>query len=119
VAELLLKDVTHGFTIPLPLECAPQIKGAMIQPLGVVKQWSLNENNERVAKFRLDAGSVFPFDPQRSLGERKSQSSTIPGNGVRLVHAPYTTHSSFSARTVPRARRYSSANMTTAMPTDE
>jgi hypothetical protein len=63
VAELLLKDVTHGFTIPLPLECAPQIKGAMIQPLGVVKQWSLNENNERVAKFRLTQDLSFPLTP--------------------------------------------------------
>ena len=34
VRELLTKDVTHGFTIPFPIECAPQIKGAMIQPLG-------------------------------------------------------------------------------------
>ena len=34
VRKLLTKDVMHGFTIPLPLACAPQIKGAMIQPLG-------------------------------------------------------------------------------------
>jgi hypothetical protein len=54
VKELLAKDVTHGFTIPLfPVECAPQIKGGMIQPLGVVKQSSLNEHNEIVEKFRL------------------------------------------------------------------
>lgn len=59
VRDLLLKDVKHGFTIPLPLDCAPQIKGAMIQPLGVVKQWSLNERSERVEKFRLTQDLSF------------------------------------------------------------
>ena len=49
--ELLAKDVKHGFTIPLPIECAPRIKGGMIEPLGVVKQCFLNEHNERVTKF--------------------------------------------------------------------
>ena len=64
VRELLSKDVTHGFTLPLPVECAPQIKGAMIQPLGVVKQWSLNATGERTAKFRLTQDLSFSLDAQ-------------------------------------------------------
>ena len=59
VKELLTKDVTHGFTIPFPVECAPQIKGAMIQPLGVVKQGSMNAKGERVEKFRLTQDLSF------------------------------------------------------------
>ena len=62
VRDLLSKDVKHGFTIPLPIDCAPQIKGAMIQPLGVVKQWSLNEKSERVEKFRLTQDLSFSVD---------------------------------------------------------
>ena len=64
VRELLSKDVSHGFTAPFPLECAPQIKGAMIQPLGVVKQWSLDENNNQVAKFRLTQDLSFSIDAE-------------------------------------------------------
>ena len=67
VKELLAKDVTHGFTIPLPVECAPQIKGGMIQPLGVVKQSSLNEHNEIVNKFRLTQDLSFSLDTEKDL----------------------------------------------------
>jgi hypothetical protein len=62
VRTLLTKDVTHGFTVPLPVVCVPQIKGAMIQPLGVVKQWALNEKGTRVAKFRLTQDLSFSLD---------------------------------------------------------
>jgi hypothetical protein len=67
VKELLAKDVTHGFTIPFPVECAPQIKRGMIQPLGVVKQSSLNERNERVTKFRLTQDLSFSLDTEKDL----------------------------------------------------
>jgi hypothetical protein len=63
VRTLLARDVTHGFTVPLPsIACAPQIKGAMIQPLGVVKQWSLDEQGKRVAKFPLTQDLSFSLD---------------------------------------------------------
>ena len=62
VKGLLSKDVTHGFTIPLPIDCAPQIKGAMVQPLGVVKQLSVNAEGERVEKFRLTQDLSFSLD---------------------------------------------------------
>jgi hypothetical protein len=62
VQTLLTKDVTHGFTLPLPASCAPQIKGAMIQPLGVVKQTSMNKDGDRVEKCRLTQDLSFSLD---------------------------------------------------------
>jgi hypothetical protein len=79
VKELLTKDVTHGFTIPFPAECAPQIKGAMIQPLGVVKQGSMNAKGERVEKFRLTQDLSF------SLGDTRDHS--VNGR-INLQHYP-------------------------------
>lgn len=40
VAKLLKKDVDHGFSMVIPLEQVPLVKGAMVQPLGLAKQCS-------------------------------------------------------------------------------
>ena len=41
VATLLEKDVLHGFSLPVSPEVVLGIEGAMVQPAGVVKQFSL------------------------------------------------------------------------------
>ena len=38
VTVLLTKDVTHGFSVPLPTETVGRIPNAAIQPLGIVRQ---------------------------------------------------------------------------------
>jgi hypothetical protein len=53
VNKLLLKDVTHGFSIPLPPETVPLIVGALVQPFGLAQQFTLTELGDRVVKYRL------------------------------------------------------------------
>jgi hypothetical protein len=53
VNKLLLKDVTHGFSLLLPPETITRIQGALVQPLGLAKQWSLNQHGDRIPKYRL------------------------------------------------------------------
>ena len=59
VGELLAKDVTHGFTIPLPIAAVELIPGAMVQPLGLVQQWTVDQDGARKAKFRLTQDLSF------------------------------------------------------------
>ena len=59
VKKLLDKDVLHGFTIPIPTQTVWKIPGAAIQPLGLASQWTLNEDGERVAKFRMTQDLSF------------------------------------------------------------
>ena len=47
IAELLNKDVKHGFCLPLPVESVGRIKGAMVQPCGIVSQFTLTASGER------------------------------------------------------------------------
>ena len=70
VSELLAKDVTHGFTIPLPISVVKLIPGAMVQPLGLVQQWTVGQDGERKAKFRLTQDLSFSTD-------RKSKPTAI------------------------------------------
>jgi hypothetical protein len=49
VRKLLEKDVLHGFSsLPLSPDIGPDIANAMVQPAGVVKQFSLTEDGSRV-----------------------------------------------------------------------
>jgi hypothetical protein len=43
VNRLLLNDVTHGFSIPIPPHIVPLIIGALVQPFGLAKQFTLTE----------------------------------------------------------------------------
>jgi hypothetical protein len=59
VGELLAKDVVHGFTIPLPIATIKLIPGAMVQPLGLVQQWTVGPDGERKVKFQLTQDLSF------------------------------------------------------------
>jgi hypothetical protein len=59
VNKLLLKDATHGFSLPLPPSTVALIKGALVQPLGLAKEWTLNESRERIPKYRLTQDLSF------------------------------------------------------------
>jgi hypothetical protein len=62
VGKLLAKDVLHGFAIPIPISVVSRIPGAMVQPLGLVQQWTVNPEGERVIKFRLTQDLSFSTD---------------------------------------------------------
>ena len=44
VEKLLTKDVVHGFfSMVIPIELVPLIPNAMVQPVGLAKQWTLDD----------------------------------------------------------------------------
>jgi hypothetical protein len=61
VRKLLEKDVLHGFSLPVSPDIVPNIANAMVQPAGVVKQFSLTEDGSRVLKSQLTQDLTFPF----------------------------------------------------------
>jgi hypothetical protein len=62
VGKLLAKDVLlHGFFLPVSPDIAPLLAGAMIQPAGAVKQFSLREDGASFLKRRLTQDLTFPL----------------------------------------------------------
>jgi hypothetical protein len=61
VGKLLAKDVLHGFSLPVDPSIVPRLPGAMVQPCGVVKQFSLQEDGSRILKRRLTQDLTFPL----------------------------------------------------------
>ncbi len=71
VAKLLAKDVLHGFSIPLSPDSIPDLANAMVQPAGVVKQFSLQADGSREMKRRLTQDLSFPLtSPSASVNKR-------------------------------------------------
>ena len=78
VGKLLAKDVLHGFTIPLPAEFVSRIPGAMVQPLGLVQQWTVDSEGKRQIKYRLTQDLSFSLDHRaepRSVNSRVDMSA--------------------------------------------
>jgi hypothetical protein len=71
VAKLLAKDVQHGFSLPVTPDVVPDIAKAMVQPAGVVKQFSLQEDGSRTLKQRFTQDLSFPLtSPDASVNNQ-------------------------------------------------
>jgi hypothetical protein len=53
VLKLLKKDVHHGFSLPVNPDLVFKLKGALVQPCGIVQQFALTASGERELKERL------------------------------------------------------------------
>ena len=78
VSALLAKDVTHGFSVPIPMDVIRLIPGAAVQPLGMVVQQTLDEHGEPKVKRRLTQDLSFSSSPApappRSINKRVDMS---------------------------------------------
>ena len=79
VDKLLAKDVTHGFTIPIPIEIVPMIPGAAVQPLGIAQQqWAMTGDGGREVKHQMTQDLSFSSvkeGPPRSINQRVDMSA--------------------------------------------
>ena len=53
LVQMLSSEVEHGWQLLLPHEAAFQVLGAVVAPLGLVLQDSINELGEVIPKWRL------------------------------------------------------------------
>jgi len=88
---LLYKDVSHGFSLPLPVSVVPRIVDAMVQPCGMVSQASLQADGTRRTKDRLTHDLSFScVVPNSSINERVDMSKypelVYGWCMIRLIH---------------------------------
>lgn len=71
IQKLLLKDVTHGFSLPIKADIIGRLQGAMVQPCGMVSQFSLQADGSRKKKNRLTHDLSFSLAvPDGSVNDR-------------------------------------------------
>ena len=49
--KAIIKEIDHGWALPLTIESLQSIKNAGVVPLGVAEQLSINEKGERYVKY--------------------------------------------------------------------
>lgn len=61
VMKLILKDIEHGFAMPIPTEALVRIPGIVAQPTGAAIQITIDETGKRYKKVRVAHNSSFNF----------------------------------------------------------
>jgi hypothetical protein len=71
VRLLLAKDVKHGFAVPVTLTAVRRMSGTLVQPAGMVEQFTLDENGVGEVKRRLTHDDSFRVtDESESVNDR-------------------------------------------------
>ena len=68
--EMMNDDVIHGFSLVIPVEKVPLLKNALVAPMNIVDQFSINERGEIIQKKRLTHNQSFVFSSGTSLNNR-------------------------------------------------
>jgi hypothetical protein len=88
---MLNEEVRYGWQLVLPASSIPRIPEAIISPLGLVKQTSINEHGESVIKWRLTHDQSFKFKSNTSVNSRvetEKLAKCLYGNALRrFIHA--------------------------------
>lgn len=72
------KEVKKGWMIPFPSHIIPKLKEACVIPIGVAKQFSINEQNETIEKLRLTHDCSWEGPSSHSVNSRINEDLLPP-----------------------------------------
>ena len=78
VTKLLIKEVDRGWQLPLPPENIRLLPHAVVAPIGLVTQATINAHGEIIPKDRLTHDQSFEFSPGTSVNARVIFDSLTP-----------------------------------------
>ncbi|KAL3757612.1 hypothetical protein ACHAWU_004714 [Discostella pseudostelligera] len=77
--SLIVDDVIHGFTLPLPLEKITRINGVLLAPMNIAYQDTIDEMGNIIPKKRLTHDQSFIFQGSgTSVNSRVDKSKLTP-----------------------------------------
>ena len=90
--ENLDKDVLHGFYLPIPVQKVAEIKDALLAPMNVIEQDSINERGEIIDKKRTTHNQSKTFKSSGTsvnsrVQEDKIQDCMYGSCLLRFIHA--------------------------------
>ncbi len=68
--KLVLKDVTHGYGLVIPLSKLPRLPGALMAPMNIQRQNTIDEHGCIVTKDRLTHDQSYKFKSGTSVNSR-------------------------------------------------
>ena len=82
------KEISRGWMLPITVESIMKIKNISIIPLGMVDQWSIDSNGNRIPKKRVTHDASFPAPSGNSVNKRVIKSllqDCIYGQALRRI----------------------------------
>ena len=76
--NLVSKDIKHGYGLVLPLHEVPRIPGALMAPMNIQKQNTIDENGKIVEKDRLTHDQSFVWESGTSVNSRVEKENLLP-----------------------------------------
>lgn len=84
---LILDDVIHGFSLPLPLHRVASIPGILLAPMNIVSQDTIDHNGNTILKHRLTHDQSFAFSGSNtSINSRLRKDELNPCYFGWVVH---------------------------------
>eukprot|EP00985_Skeletonema_marinoi_P002393 scaffold1000_cov66-Skeletonema_marinoi.AAC.3 len=76
--KLVSKDVMHGYALPLPLEKIERIPGALMAPMNIQRQNTIDQFGKIIEKDRLTHDQSFEWPNGESVNSRVDKSKLLP-----------------------------------------
>ena len=86
--KLITKDVTKGFAFLLPRSKITRIPGALMAPMNIMNQKTIDEHGNIIGKDRLTHDQSFKFSSGTSVNSRVIKDQLLPckfGNALRRL----------------------------------
>mmetsp|Transcript_13224 Transcript_13224/g.28024 ORF Transcript_13224/g.28024 Transcript_13224/m.28024 type:complete len:842 (+) Transcript_13224:3970-6495(+) len=105
--KLCEKDVVHGYALPLPLAKMTKIPNALMAPMNIMSQNTIDEHGRIVEKDRLTHDQSYKFSSDTSVNSRIDKALLFPcmfGSCIKRL----ANWAVAARRKFPQARIYSS-----------
>eukprot|EP00957_Ditylum_brightwellii_P046184 3504193-Ditylum_brightwellii.AAC.1 len=76
--KLVEKDVTHGYSLVIPLSKLKTIPGAILASMNIMQQSTINETGKIVEKDRLTHDQSYKWSVGHSVNSRVDKDSLLP-----------------------------------------
>ena len=76
--RLIEKDVTHGFGLVIPLSTVKCIPGALLAPMNIMKQNTIDELGNIIPKDRLTHDQSYKWSSGTSVNSRVQFNTLLP-----------------------------------------
>ena len=85
---LIEDDVTHGYSLPLPLDKIHLLPGILLAPMNIVEQDTIDDRGNTIPKYRLTHDQSFKFErgSNTSLNSRLRQDELHPCYFGWVIH---------------------------------
>ena len=76
--KLIAKDVKHGYALPIPLSEIHRLPGALMAPLNIMKQNSIDQYGQIIGKDRMTHDQSYKWGSGTSVNSRVRKPELLP-----------------------------------------